>query len=566
VPPPFKAGGAGPGVHVPLPFKAPPARPPPPQQQGADGSVPPAKRARGTDGGADSAAGQALLMKPPPFSGLTAPSQGLGGGDQTQDGTRLAPALAKNAPFSGAGGQPARGQGSDYHTVAGIGAPKQPGFQGSFSVQRNPLHGIQTKSSSLGIPVPVSVPPKFPAAPPPQHNGPPDWTSEWSHEEMEAERVYQEATWQQTMEQRRKNAEELRALKLQEDQDREERRRLEAETMALTLHGELSSLVEATEDQATLLKEMCTLSDPEQGRSAQEIVKLSEEFEAATAKARVAAKGCADFMAGKYLRLQGISESTRQGAAMLLKRFKQAERDIEASVGKVRLRKRDAVLTRDREIKRQAAAAAQEKQESLFKQYDRDEDGLLSAREVREFVKGECNFDLQPDKVEGILKSEAFAGSPGVTREKFPQLRLLVGVAAVVGALSGMEVEVAKAEEKARPLTNIKGRASLPHDMLEERTDEVDAAVDSARDYLAAAREQFQTLESEQMQGAMLPTAPQAVKMAVAEARKLGARLDWFEQRLTRAGSASKASRDRLLLQRKKEALMREADAALRFR
>jgi len=313
-------------------------------------------------------------------------------------------------------------------------------------------------------------------------------------------------------------------------------------------------------------KEIARSLEGENGRrkSDEEVIRIAEEFEVHGNASKLAVKACADFMAGKYLRLQGTSQNTRQGAAQVLKRFREVERDAELTMNKVRVRKRDAVLSRDKELKRLAAQMAVEKQESLFKKYDADGDGFLSVREVGEFVKGECNFDLPQEQVASILQSDVFAKTPkGVHRDAFSQLRLLVGVAAVTGALSGMEAEVAKAEDKAKPLLQTRGRSPFSPETLEERTDEVDSAVDAARDYLAAAREQVQLLDGDQ---ASLSghSVTQAVRSAALEARKLGTRLDWFEQRLGRAAAASKASRDRLLLQRKKEVLLRQADLVAR--
>mmetsp|Transcript_102713 Transcript_102713/g.306827 ORF Transcript_102713/g.306827 Transcript_102713/m.306827 type:complete len:684 (+) Transcript_102713:95-2146(+) len=350
--------------------------------------------------------------------------------------------------------------------------------------------------------------------------------------------------------------EEEKARLVREQREREEARKAELEEVALQLHGELSQLLATAEDRVEQCKVISDSIEGEHGKTFDEVIKIADDFEAVSMASRTAVKTVSDFMAGKYLKLQGSSENMKQEAANVLKRFKAAEREAESRASKVWTRKREALIARDKELKRQAALRAVEKQESLFKQYDVDQDGILSAHEVGAFVKGECNFDLPQEKVEGILQSEAFTGHPGVPKEKFTQLRLLVGVAAVVGALSGMEAEVAKAEEKAKPLS-ARGRQVMPLDVLAERTDDVDRAVDAARDYLAAAREQVQCLDVEQS----LPTAvaPTAVRMAVQEARKLGTRLDWFEQRLARAAAASKASRDRLVLQQKKEELMRQA-------
>mmetsp|Transcript_98079 Transcript_98079/g.194171 ORF Transcript_98079/g.194171 Transcript_98079/m.194171 type:complete len:687 (-) Transcript_98079:177-2237(-) len=438
-----------------------------------------------------------------------------------------------------------------YTPALGTAGTPSPKIQSSFCSGAADMGGIQSKSSmpkqassfAKGAGAGVAVP------------GPME----------QLQRLQEEQRLLVEQEQRRK-LEEEQARFLKEQEELAERRRQDAEASAITLHAELTPLVEAVEARVSAAKEIAAALEGENGRrkSDEEVIRIAEEFEVHGNAGKVAVKACADFMAGKYLRLQGTSENTRQGAAQVLKRFREAEREADLIINRVRVRKRDAVLSRDKELKRLAAQMAVEKQESLFKKYDADGDGFLSAREVGEFVKGECNFDLPQEQVAKILESDVFAKSPkGVPREAFSQLRLLVGVAAVTGALSGMEAEVAKAEEKAKPLSQTRGRNPFPPETLEERTDEVDSAVDAARDYLAAAREQVQLLDGDQASLNGLGVT-QAVRSAALEARKLGTRLDWFEQRLGRAAAASKASRDRLLLQRKKEVLLRQADLAAR--
>merc|ERR1712217_659015 len=123
--------------------------------------------------------------------------------------------------------------------------------------------------------------------------------------------------------------------------------------------------------------------------------------------------------------------------------------------------------------------------------------GLLNAAEVQAFIKGECNFELRWEQILNILKSEPFALSAGVLRADFSRLRLVVGIASVEGALGGLEAEVAKAQAKARPLS-ARGPAAVPLHALKDATEELDSAIDTARDYLMAAREQVQGITGDQ--------------------------------------------------------------------
>merc|ERR1712045_794207 len=112
-----------------------------------------------------------------------------------------------------------------------------------------------------------------------------------------------------------------------------------------------------------------------------------------------------------------------------------------------------------------------------------------------------------------------------------------------------METEVAKAEEKAAPLSTARSRASMLPEQMDQGRDELDAAVDSARDFLAAAREQVQELQQDQPVSSS--REPDAVKQARMEAIRMTARLNWFETRLTRAAATSKAIHEHTLNRRK---------------
>merc|ERR1711953_1175709 len=128
--------------------------------------------------------------------------------------------------------------------------------------------------------------------------------------------------------------------------------------------------------------------------------------------------------------------------------------------------------------------------EHMFKRYDSDGDGLLSFRDVKAFIKGEYNLELPEEKLCSILGVDSLAKFTGVQHADFHRFVLLVGVASVAGALDGVEVEVVKAEEKARPLS-AKGPVRVPLRQLPEAVGQLDAAIDVAKDYLAAARDQI---------------------------------------------------------------------------
>mmetsp|Transcript_4864 Transcript_4864/g.13642 ORF Transcript_4864/g.13642 Transcript_4864/m.13642 type:complete len:655 (+) Transcript_4864:189-2153(+) len=456
-----------------------------------------------------------------------------------------------------------------------------------------PRPPLPTKSAPFGKPT-AAGPPKgdtgvqcksASAAPtPPPWQRPPEgkaFAAPHTSDDIEIQRGYQELTaMQQDFEQKHAEGERILQQQQQEVQrmerefreheqqrqreemkrkkeEEERRRQEEAEALAKSLQNELEQFILIAERRAEEAKEKAALVgiDEKNDKTPDEILEAASQFDAVSAAGRMVVAQCNSFMTGKFLQLQGTTEETRTEAARRLKRVKAAESETAILVGKVMACRRQAQLQKDAQLKKLEAELAARKQEAIFSKYDRDGDGKLSAAEVGAFVSGECNFELSQEKLAAIVQSDVFKDSMGVPRAKFSHLRLLVGVAAVTGALDGMEVEVAKAETQARPLS-AKGRCRMPIGPAAQKAEEVEAAVDAAQDYLAAAREQVQTL------GADKPTGgePRAVALARAEAVKLARRLDAFERRLATSAAIAKAVLDRRLLQERKAAALRDAD------
>lgn len=127
----------------------------------------------------------------------------------------------------------------------------------------------------------------------------------------------------------------------------------------------------------------------------------------------------------------------------------------------------------------------------------------------------------------------------------FPRLRQLIGAAGVKGAISGVEAEVAKVEEVARPLS-ARGRAAVPGDHAKKMVEGLDEAIESAGDYLAAAADQVRELAS-----ARPPNK---------EAQVLLSQVVKLEQRLKTAATVAKETHDRILVEDKKNQIW-EAEA-----
>jgi len=382
-------------------------------------------------------------------------------------------------------------------------------------------------------------------------------------EEEEKLRKLQQETWMLEQEnlraeaeaERERKARELEAQRRKEEEERkaaEEKRKAEANEAASLLQAELSPLVDIAELEQGKASDKAEFADKSKDWADDDVIKAADAFGKAAVAAREAVKACKDFMVGKHGKLMGADQACRDAGNALLKRMSGAERALETSSRRVTTRRGEATASKDRAARKVAAEKAGQKQEGLFQKYDRDGDGLLSPDEVGQFIRGECNFDMEKGVVEKILGSPPFAGTKGVTRDKFSRLRLQVGIAAVEQTLGSIELEVVKAEKKSAALNA--HRARMPLDKALELTEVVESAVEAARDFLAAAREQVQCLAGFE---------PEVQRQAGVEAARLNSRLTSFDSRLARQAGSTKAIRDKLLFQQKKAELMRQAEAAL---
>lgn len=424
-------------------------------------------------------------------------------------------------------------------------------------------------------------------------------------EEAELRRM-QEEVRQQGIELRKKQYQERIRLEQERQRQEEERRREEAalkkleaerrieeaEETAKALQADVLRFIEA----ADALAKEASAKVPAivEAEDDDETLTLCDAFDPLGEEAAASSKRASEFMAGKYALLQGAKEATKQETLQLIKRSHLVRKAVEAATERVKSQRKQALDNKEKEAKRVAAIKAKEKQESTFKQYDVDSDGLLSAADVVELVKGEYNFQLPLERAELMLQSETLkhdAGKHGVPYSRFPQLKLLIGIARdearlkqkkleaeerdrreerqcelvaksaaeTMSCLSGIEAEVAKAEQKARPLIAMGGgRSALPPEMVLEAADAVDGAVEAAGDFLAAAREQAQRPGGEDADS----LEPKAAQAARVEARRLFMLLDRLELRLGRCSSASKACRNRILVQQRKAGLMRDLELA----
>lgn len=414
------------------------------------------------------------------------------------------------------------------------------------------------------------------------------------HRQMEeARKKEQEEAEKLRAEEAERRKQELERLRLEE-----ERRKEEAEATAMTLQAELETLVSTSEFVTSGVAEKSKSLD--ELKDDDDIIRTCEEIDTEIKDAKASIKMCLEFIALKHMSLIGASEETKLKAQKYRTRTQDANRSIDRDAAKASTRKKKAIASKEAEAKRVAAVKAAEKQEQLFKQYDTDSDGKLNAVEIMEFVKGEYDFEFPLERAEAVLKQDAFSGLGGVNFAKFPHLKMLIGIARnealakkrkkeqeekekadkeeaerkkklaaeqtvqllagvkiVESAMSGIEAEVAKAEEKAKPLAFTRGRAMIPLDMVEDRADEVFVAVDAARDFLAAAKDQASSMAgvpNDKLEPSVIPNCPPA--------RQLFFRLEYMEKRLALTAKAAQSAKDRAILAQKKAQLMREASEA----
>lgn len=388
------------------------------------------------------------------------------------------------------------------------------------------------------------------------------------------------------MEEARRQQEERRREEEQRRKEERERHTKEAEEAAKLLHAELGTLADVAEAHLALAKEKLEPLESEKEKTDETIIELAEAFAVVATDVQAAFKSCNDFMAGKYMKLQGVEEPTKQAAAKLLRRVRDGKADMDRCSTKAKAIKALAEQRRDKEARRVAAVKEEERQREIFQSYDKDGDKRLNRAEVLAFIQGEYAFQITEERLDAILLTESLGGKDGVPYNLFPQLKLLIGIARdefdrkrkrdaeekrrvvavaqtervkmdaakTIEAIPGIEAEVLKAEQLARPL-NV--RMASP-EFVEDIIEEVDAAVDAAKDFLDAVRDQVALfgglhLESLEHESAM------AARM---ETKKVSVRLDMLTMRLDRVAGVSKGLRDRIALQQAKAALMKDLAAA----
>jgi len=413
----------------------------------------------------------------------------------------------------------------------------------------------------------------------------------------------------QEMEQKRKNEEEIRKreedLRQQAEEMRkqqEEIRRLEeenrieeAETQAKLMHIELERLVEAAERECERAAAIAESIVSEQARKTlrdEDIIRVAAEFDTGRATAQAALKVCSTFTAGRHRQLMGAREETKKAASEFIQRIGKADRGLSMTAGRVNAARNPAKQRIEAEARRKAALEEAKRQEEMFKRFDSNHDGRLSLDDIIALCKGEYHFDLQPERIEAIKKSDAFKPD-GVPFSKFAVLRTMIGIALgeaqakkrkeealarklrserqcaqveqdakmIHECIGGIETEVRKAEMKAGPLMAYTApKSNIAWAAVEAAAGDVDIAIGAAKDFIAAAKEKLQAMVGDAAQPEL---EAEAQRLAARHSQLVGVKLQRIEARLARPESLLAAARQKIELQQRKDALLRQASEML---
>jgi len=192
------------------------------------------------------------------------------------------------------------------------------------------------------------------------------------------------------------------------------------------------------------LKGKADFLESSHGLDESDVAKHIFELNSGASEAKAASKVCNDFVMNNQL---DMSASARQDLVKLLTQINECTRIVEEA-----LKTGDEALSRAREHKeklaRKAAALKEEdRQSSLFANYDRDGDGMLNRVEVVAFVKEHHQFDLQDGTVHKIMATLA-NGKPGVLREQFSRMRTMVNIAREEARVKRRRLEAEQARQQ----------------------------------------------------------------------------------------------------------------------
>lgn len=363
---------------------------------------------------------------------------------------------------------------------------------------------------------------------------------------------------QQEAEQAQQSAKERIAahLKLKEE---EAQRMKEKEAVTDQLLQELSALITTAEGIVTDLKEQAkpVLEGPLEVAA---LEKASEGFNEALGKVRAACKACTDFLISKRPVMEEaktVAAETKQKLLPLQQKIHEAMKQIAQSVNGVQAKI-------DLAAKKEKATKLLEQRQALFKRYDADNDGMLSAKEIAAYAKGEFQFDVPKAVVEKLMSLYGNGGK-GVLQAEMIRVRTAVGIAREEAAVKSRKEEAekrkAQIEAEKQALQGKLDLASKTVDGLEDGVAELETATkdlpseasatselkasltkgddahNAAKASVASAKAEVQELEKTECSEELKSFLQAAVKT-------LTQKLDAFNGRLSRSSAALTKLRD----------------------
>jgi len=203
-----------------------------------------------------------------------------------------------------------------------------------------------------------------------------------------------------------------------------ERKKKEAEEAAALLVEEFSNLIDSADAHSEKLKELVKPMEAEEDIKKLDkagIDKVISDFEGAADEAHNILKVCASFVRekGPAMKETSVAE-VKQNITKQTQRVTECKKVMEATI-----KSGQGMIGKAKS--RSLAIGKTEKLENLFKQYDKDKDGILNQVESKLFCKNVCKF-TPSTAVWSTMWSKLTEDQKGVAVEGLTALKMMVGI------------------------------------------------------------------------------------------------------------------------------------------
>mmetsp|Transcript_29072 Transcript_29072/g.50830 ORF Transcript_29072/g.50830 Transcript_29072/m.50830 type:complete len:876 (+) Transcript_29072:55-2682(+) len=247
-------------------------------------------------------------------------------------------------------------------------------------------------------------------------------------ERKEAEKKAAEEAAKQAAEAAKKAKEEAEQAAKAEAEHKKaeeaERKKKEAEEAAALLVEEFSNLIDSADAHSEKLKELVKPMEAEEDIKKLDkagIDKVISDFEGAADEAHNILKVCASFVREKGPAMKDTSVAeVKQNITKQTQRVTECKKVMEATI-----KSGQGMIGKAKS--RSLAIGKTEKLENLFKQYDKDKDGILNQVESKLFCKNVCKF-TPSTAVWSTMWSKLTEDQKGVAVEGLTALKMMVGI------------------------------------------------------------------------------------------------------------------------------------------